>query len=356
MVLVIDPDPIARANVRAALPADWAVLEASDGLSGIDLARLHQHKLRLVVLELRLPDIDGRSVCLRLRTLHPGLAILPFTSGDTPFPELTEFGCHPSVLKPSRPDLLACAVRAAQEQPPPLPTTCPLMRLAQEQSAAIERLVRQQRTALRVLVFTRSALRQAGIAQMLGSLAQAHTAAQLPALELMLGQRRWDALIADADAFVDVVDLARESRVPLILLAADAAQAIATTASDVACVLQEHEPLLATHLAEALTALAAGRRPLIRLPEPTGEHSSRRVVVPPDVARRLAAFALTSRELDVLWLDYQGLTSEQIAQVLQINRTTVTSHWKRVRKRLDCTRAQARAWMRSHLQAAPFLD
>jgi len=65
-ILVIDDDPNIRDLVAAALTAaDFDVLTAADGLSGIELAQSAQPALILV--DMMMPGLDGISTCERLK-------------------------------------------------------------------------------------------------------------------------------------------------------------------------------------------------------------------------------------------------------------------------------------------------
>ena len=65
-ILVIDDEPQIRRALRAALQAaGYAVQLAATGAEGLDQAALGTPDL--VVLDLGLPDLDGREVCRRLR-------------------------------------------------------------------------------------------------------------------------------------------------------------------------------------------------------------------------------------------------------------------------------------------------
>ncbi|NTV63447.1 MAG: hypothetical protein HGA65_07905 [Oscillochloris sp.] len=224
---------------------------------GAGVADRAHPRLLGVVLDMHLPDVDGRTICLRIREICPDVPILPFTGYAHTAPALHEVGCLPPVFKPTRPENLALALQAALTHPSPARPTTALVSLAQEQSAQIERLVREQRTTLHVAVFADSALKRAGLAKIFGPIAQTFEAAHLPALELLLARMPWTALVADARAHLDVSRIAQANRVPLILIATSASEALAVDTADVACVLLEHDPALAAHLVAALTA--AGR-------------------------------------------------------------------------------------------------
>jgi PleD family two-component response regulator len=75
LIAVIDPDENSRLISRHVLSgAGYDVIEASDGLSG--LAQFNRRQPDMVVLDTRLPQLDGFEVCQRLR-LMPGSESIP---------------------------------------------------------------------------------------------------------------------------------------------------------------------------------------------------------------------------------------------------------------------------------------
>ncbi|HEY0949826.1 response regulator transcription factor [Nocardioides sp.] len=73
--LVVDDEADLRRVVTAYLEDDgFEVWEAPDGATALELAR--QHAPELVVLDLKLPDIDGIEVCRRLRTFTDAYVVM----------------------------------------------------------------------------------------------------------------------------------------------------------------------------------------------------------------------------------------------------------------------------------------
>ena len=66
-ILYIEDDPVARLLVQRVLADDYQVLEADDGLSGIEIARL-QHP-DLILMDLNIPNMDGYAAATRLKSL-----------------------------------------------------------------------------------------------------------------------------------------------------------------------------------------------------------------------------------------------------------------------------------------------
>jgi len=124
-VLVVDDDEAQRELIRTVLGrAGFSTVDAADGEQAMAAARRHQP--RLVVLDVRLPDVSGYEVCRELRDeFGNGLSIV-FLSG-----ERTEgfdraagllVGADDYLVKPFSPDELLARVRirlpAASEEPP----------------------------------------------------------------------------------------------------------------------------------------------------------------------------------------------------------------------------------------------
>jgi DNA-binding NarL/FixJ family response regulator len=348
-ILVIDDDPESRRYVREAAPDNWTVLEAAGGIDGLDLVRAHLRSLDLIVLDMNLPDVEGRAVCARIRELSAELPILPFTAISRTVPALTEMGCLPAVIKPVRPSALAAALRAAPTEPFRPVSASPLLHWVQEQSGLLEQHARQEHHVLRVAVFASSQITRAGLARMVGLAAQAFEATTMPALERLLSGTRITALVSAANDHALVTPLAQQHKLPLILVASTAEQARAVHTPEVGAVVLETDPAAGVHLAQAIEAIASGARyvasPLsIQAAGSPGNH------VPHEVVRRLAGDGLTAREQEVLWLDFQGLGNAEIARYLAIDPQTVASHWKGAQRKLGLSREEARAWVRRKLE------
>ncbi len=83
-ILLIDDEPQLRQLMRLALGAEYDILEAGDGTTGLSLAQ-EQHP-DLILLDLRMPGLDGLSVLRKLKA-HAQTAAVPIiivsASGET---------------------------------------------------------------------------------------------------------------------------------------------------------------------------------------------------------------------------------------------------------------------------------
>ncbi len=132
VILIIDDDAVlGRSLVRLAdrtFPQHLC-LWARDGIAGVILAREHATRLRLVVLDIAMPRMDGNIAAAQIRALAPQAAVLPFSAHAESWPMLRELGCARPVEK--HPDMvvaLARLMREAYVEPPAPPPELPWVR------------------------------------------------------------------------------------------------------------------------------------------------------------------------------------------------------------------------------------
>jgi len=71
-LLIVDDEDGVRALVRMTLDnGDYQIIEASEGLEALDLAR--EHRPDLILLDVMLPDLSGMDVCRKIKD-DPDLA------------------------------------------------------------------------------------------------------------------------------------------------------------------------------------------------------------------------------------------------------------------------------------------
>lgn len=99
-ILVIDDESSIRSIVRAAVESEGGVaLEAANGRTGLELAR--RDRPALIVLDLGLPDLDGRDVCRELRTWSSvPIVVLSARHSDTEKAALLDAGADDYMTKP----------------------------------------------------------------------------------------------------------------------------------------------------------------------------------------------------------------------------------------------------------------
>lgn len=112
LILVVDDEPKVARLARDYLEKNgFRVLTASDGQSALTMAR--REKPDLVVLDLMLPQIDGREVCRILRR-ESDVPIIMLTALSEEIDQVTglEIGADDYITKPFSPRALVARVRA----------------------------------------------------------------------------------------------------------------------------------------------------------------------------------------------------------------------------------------------------
>jgi PAS domain S-box-containing protein len=80
-VLVIEDESALRVTVSKILrKRGYSVLEAADGLAGIELFRANSREIRVVLLDLTLPRISGPAVLAELRRMRPDIRVIVTTA------------------------------------------------------------------------------------------------------------------------------------------------------------------------------------------------------------------------------------------------------------------------------------
>lgn len=114
-VLLVDDEQLVRAGLRMMLGADpgiEVVGEADDGVQALRL--VEETSPQVVLMDIRMPRMDGLEALRRLRATHPDLAVIVLTTFDTDDMVLTALrdGATGFLLKNTAPPDLLAAVRA----------------------------------------------------------------------------------------------------------------------------------------------------------------------------------------------------------------------------------------------------
>ncbi|MBB5784376.1 response regulator transcription factor [Nonomuraea jabiensis] len=122
-LLIVDDHPIVRHGLRAAFEAEPDIHvagEATNGREGIDRAAALQ--VDVVLMDLRMPEMDGVTAITALRQSHPHIKTLVLTTfdGDSDVLPAIEAGATGYLLKDAPTDELLRAVRAAAAGEPVL--------------------------------------------------------------------------------------------------------------------------------------------------------------------------------------------------------------------------------------------
>jgi CheY-like chemotaxis protein len=147
-ILLIDDDRVVGSSLKRlaelAFPG-FHVLWAKNGFTGLDAVQRHADALRLVVLDVHMPLLDGRLVAAQIRAIAPQVPIMPFSSHEHMLVALVEMGCAEPVLKhPAVMGQMAERMRRAMAAPVPPPPDSPWMSAMRQSSDLVVSFVREQ--------------------------------------------------------------------------------------------------------------------------------------------------------------------------------------------------------------------
>jgi len=114
-VLIVDDHALVRMGLRRlleGLPDIHVVAEAEDGITALSLVKTHQP--HVVLLDMKMPGMDGWEVTRRLSKSFPTIKIIAITSiqGDSSFPHrVMQLGAMGYLTKESPADEIATAIR-----------------------------------------------------------------------------------------------------------------------------------------------------------------------------------------------------------------------------------------------------
>jgi len=110
-VLVVDDEPDIVLTVRLALELEgYRVLSAGSGEDALEL--LERERPDIILLDLRLPGIDGFAVLERLARSTPPVIVLSAHANGGTMQRALEMGCREFITKPFNPDQLVDKIEA----------------------------------------------------------------------------------------------------------------------------------------------------------------------------------------------------------------------------------------------------
>ena len=114
-VVLVDDHPALLAGVRDFLEDDGITVAASTGRGAEALDLIGSLHPDVLVLDLRLPDLDGLEVARQVRAVHPGVAVLILTGWDDPAAteDLVRLGVRGYLSKGQSSEEIVAAVRVA---------------------------------------------------------------------------------------------------------------------------------------------------------------------------------------------------------------------------------------------------
>jgi two-component system, chemotaxis family, chemotaxis protein CheY len=109
-VLVVDDSATVRGMVRAALGAEYEIVEAADGVEGLDCVR--GGGLSMVICDVNMPRMDGLEMLHRLKLAGSTVPVVMLTTeGQTALiARAREEGARGWIVKPFNADMLRQAV------------------------------------------------------------------------------------------------------------------------------------------------------------------------------------------------------------------------------------------------------
>ena len=81
VILIVDDDPGLRESFRLILEDDYELVEAADGRQALEIVR--SSEVDLVLLDIRLPEMDGIEVLERIKTLDDQVEVVLGTAVKT---------------------------------------------------------------------------------------------------------------------------------------------------------------------------------------------------------------------------------------------------------------------------------
>ena len=143
-VLIADDHPVLRSGIRGMLASDpgfEVVGEAADGTEAVALTM--RERPDVVLMDLRMPDLDGASATAEIRARRPETQILVLTTYDTDadIVRAIEAGAIGYLLKDVPHEELSRAVRAAARGEPVLAPAVAERLMDRARGAALERQI-----------------------------------------------------------------------------------------------------------------------------------------------------------------------------------------------------------------------
>jgi DNA-binding NarL/FixJ family response regulator len=153
-VLLVDDHPVVRAGLAGMLAADEGIAvvgEAGDGEAALRLAA--ELDPDVVLMDLRLPGLDGVEATARLHARHPRTRVVVLTtySTDNDILRAVEAGAAGYLLKDVTASALAAAVRAAARGETVLAAPVATRLMTELRRGASERLTPRESDVLRLV-------------------------------------------------------------------------------------------------------------------------------------------------------------------------------------------------------------
>jgi PAS domain S-box-containing protein len=98
VILLVDDEAAVRATIQMILTRNgYSVIEAANGREALDIYHQNGGRINLVLTDLRMPEMDGRSLVAELRAHRPSLPVLMMTGYDDAADAITSTVGRPEV-------------------------------------------------------------------------------------------------------------------------------------------------------------------------------------------------------------------------------------------------------------------
>ena len=104
ILLVDDEEMVLDVGSQLLSRLGYSVLTARSGSEAIEIYEVHKDQVQLIILDLCMPDMDGKQTYLYLKGMNPCAKVLLTTglSMDSPVSEILACGCNGIIQKPYR--------------------------------------------------------------------------------------------------------------------------------------------------------------------------------------------------------------------------------------------------------------
>ena len=120
VLLADDDQQVLKVGAGFLKALGYTPMLAGNGREALDLFSLHRESISLVVLDLLMPVMDGKTAFLKMRALSPKVRVLVATGYhvDDEVKGLIEQGCSGFIQKPFSLDRFSMAIREVMDQTP----------------------------------------------------------------------------------------------------------------------------------------------------------------------------------------------------------------------------------------------
>ena len=125
ILLIDDEEMVLDVGSQMLSRLGYSVLTATSGSEAIDLYEVHKDQVQLIILDLCIPDMEGKQTYLYLKGLNPCIKVLLTTglSMDGPAGEMLARGCDGFIQKPYRMSELSAKVQEVLNTDSAIPPT-----------------------------------------------------------------------------------------------------------------------------------------------------------------------------------------------------------------------------------------